>query len=151
MFTIGDGLDWESDIEPEVRQVCLDHVQCQLLVAFWQSERRSIRLREKNVNSPSALFVARNSGDGFRVSATESYREDGGDNTQSFDLSAPEMRRIIKKALLFCWVFRNLKADQRRLVAVRAEMKKVQAKSRKLEAEELRLFKSIDRLLAEAR
>jgi len=61
------------------------------------------------------------------------------------------MRRIIKKALLFCWVFRNLKADQRRLAAVRSEIKKVEAKSRKLELEELRLSKSIERLLTEAR
>lgn len=152
MFTIGEEPDWESDVEPEARQACLDHAQCQLLVAFWQSGRRSIRLREKNVNSPSTLLVARHSsGDGFRASATERYREDGGDNTQSFDLTAREMRRIIKKALLFCWVFRNLKADQRRLAAVRSEMKKVEAKSRKLELEELRISKSIERLLTEAR
>lgn len=152
MFTIGEESDWESCIEPEVRQACLGPTQCQLLVAFWQSGRRSIRLREQNVNSPSTLIVARHSsGDGFRVSASESYHEDGGDSTQSFDLTAREMRRIIKKALLFCWVLRNLKADQRRLAAVRAEMKKAQVKSRKLEAEELRLLKSMDRLLAEAR
>ena len=152
MFTIGDDLDWESDRESEIRQACLSHTQCQLLVSFLQSGRRSVRLREKNIDSPSTLFVARHSsGSGFRVSATEMHCADGGDCTQSFDLTAREMRRIIKKALLFCWVFRNLKADQRRLAAVRSEIKKVEAKSRKLELEELRLSKSIERLLTEAR